>query len=91
MWILNQDRTKLKNTHNLEIGFSITRKDNAVIVSFMTHCIGRYYTDAEAKEALSKLAAALTAEEEVFEMPKSFNQETFDRKHDARTRRKGGS
>lgn len=90
MWVLNQGGTTLVNTHTNN-RFTITEQSDAVLIMFASHCIARYYTLAEAKENLVCLFNALLQEEECYEMPRSLKQDTFERKRDARTKRKGGS
>lgn len=90
MWILNQEQTTLTNT---ETGnrFTITKKEDAVLIHFGEHVVGRYFTEHEAREALSSLVTAIDRENPFFEFPRSLKQDALERKRDARTKRKGGS
>jgi hypothetical protein len=45
----------------------------------------------EARKVLTDLAEAIDKENLYFEFPRSLNQDTLERKRDARTKRKGGS
>ena len=77
--------------------FHIVKKPDAwLIISSIEHdktpdTLGRYFTEAEAKSVLEELLKALINDERFFEMPKSFNQDIYERKRDARIKRKGGS
>lgn len=90
MWILNQAQTTLTDT---ETGnrFTITKKEDAVLIHFGEHVVGRYFTEQEAHNVLVDLVTAINRENLYFEFPRSINQDTLERKRDARTKRKGGS
>ena len=90
MWILNQSQTTLTNTDTGN-RFTITKKEDAVLIHFGEHVVGRYFTEYEAREVLTSLATAIDRENQYFEFPRSLNQDTLERKRDARTKRKGGS
>ena len=90
MWILNQSQTTLTNTDTGN-RFTITKKEDAVLIHFGAHVVGRYFTEYEAREVLASLATAIDRENQYFEFPRSLKQDTLERKRDARTRRKGGS
>ena len=66
-------------------------KEDAVLIHFGEHVVGRYFTEYEAREVLASLVTAIDKENLYFEFPRSLNQDTLERKRDARTKRKGGS
>ena len=90
MWIMNQSSSCLYNTDN-DRRFTITRKEDAVIIHLGEHCIGRYGTFQEAQGALNYIFSALARDELAIETPRSELQDMIDRKRDARQKRKGGS
>jgi len=90
MWIMNQAQTILTNTET-ENRFTITKKEDAVLIHFGEHVVGRYFTEHEARKVLTDLAEAIDKENLYFEFPRSLNQDTLERKRDVRTKRKGGS
>lgn len=87
---MNADKTILANT---ETGKRITvsPKEDAVLIIFEGHVYGRYFTQHEAKEVLYDLYTSILRNNIGYELPRSFKQDTFERKRDARTKRKGGS
>lgn len=90
MWIMNQSRSALYSTEN-DQRFTVTRKEDAVLIHYGNHCIGRYFTYTEAQDALDDLFCALSRDEYSFQMPISLLQAAQENKRDARTKRKGGS
>lgn len=90
MWIFNQAQTTLTDTDTGN-RFTITKKEDAVLIHFGEHVVGRYFTEQEAHKVLTDLATAIDRGNPYFEFPRSLNQDTLERKRDARTRRKGGS
>lgn len=90
MWILNQAQTTLTDTQTGK-RFTITKKEDAVLIHFCEHVVGRYFSEKEAHKVLLDLATAIDRENVYFEFPRSLNQDTLERKRDARTKRRGGS
>ena len=68
-----------------------SKREDAVLIHFGEHVVGRYFTEYEAREVLASLATAIDRENQYFEFPRSLKQDTLERKRDARTKRKGGS
>lgn len=90
MWILNQAQTTLTDTQTGN-RFTISKKEDAVLFHFGEHVVGRYFSEQEAFKVMVDLVVAITNENIFFEFPCSFNQDTLERKRDARTKRRGGS
>lgn len=90
MWILNQARTTLTDTQTGK-RFTIAKKEDAVLIHFGEHVVGRYFTEQEALKVLVDLIVAIDRDSPYFEFPRSYNQDTLERKRDARTKRRGGS
>lgn len=96
MWIMNDKKGAIYSTDKYK-RFQIQTKEDAVIIVCAENCdekayvLGRYFTSAEAKDVLNQLFEALINKKDYFEMPVSINLQTMERKHDARTKRKGGS
>lgn len=93
MYILDQDKKRVHRDSAIE-RFIVAEKSDAVLVSAVLGSsgslvsLGRYRSVKEAQDALYQLYCAL-ASGESFEMPQSLKIEPV--KHDARTRRRGGS
>lgn len=96
MYIMDQQEKVIHNTDFIQRFHIVEKSDAWLIISSIEHdktpdTLGRYFTEAEAKSVLEQLFKALTNEDKFFEMPRSFNQDTYERKRDARVKRKGGS
>lgn len=96
MYIMNSEGTQIINSEFIE-RFLISEKPDAVLVVLSygnerpAKTLARYKDLREAKSAMGDLMAALAGGQAYFTMPESilFAQERI--KHDARTKRKGGS
>lgn len=90
MWIMNADRSILTDTDTGK-RFTVSPKEDAVLLLFEGHVYGRYFAEHEAKDVLSDFYTAILRGDVAYEFPRSLNQDTYERKRDARTKRRGGS
>lgn len=96
MYIIDASKQVIHNSEFIQRFHIVKKPDAWLIISSVEHdkmadTLGRYFSEAEAKDVLEQLLKALVTEEKAFEMPRSLNQDTYERKRDARTKRKGGS
>lgn len=96
MYIKDQQEYVIHDTKFIQRFHIVKKTDAWLIISSIEHdktpdTLGRYFTEAEAKDVLDQLLKALINGDNLFEMPRSLNQDTYERKKDARTKRKGGS
>lgn len=96
MYIKDQQEYVIHDARFIQRFHIVKKPDAWLIISSIEHdrtpdTLGRYFTEAEAKEVLEQLFKALINGDSSFEMPRSLNQDTYERKKDARVKRKGGS
>lgn len=96
MYILDSAKQTIHNSEAYD-RFKITPKQDAILIVAFQDCetpsivLGKYADKNEAQDALFELFYALTSGYQSFEMPDSRMFHGEEQKHDARTRRKGGS
>lgn len=96
MYIKDQQGYVIHDTKFIQRFHIVKKTDTWLIISSISHdktpdTLGRYFSEAEVKDVLEQLLKALINGYGFFEMPRSLNQDTYERKKDARTKRKGGS
>lgn len=96
MYILDGRGMQIVNTEFVERFCVVTKPDAALIIASYSQnrepvTLARYKDDKEAKAALMEMLGALAGGQRQFVMPDSLLRHEETIKHDARTKRRGGS